>query len=91
MACLRSLTGGTYPLHEIIVYDNGSTDDTVQRVAASFPDARVVCHERNMGLSYCHNRAMREFTGDLEANLIGGVKPDVPAARPAAPAAAVKK
>lgn len=64
MACLRSLTGGTYPLHEIIVYDNGSTDDTVQRVAASFPDARVVCHERNMGLSYCHNRAMREFTGD---------------------------
>ena len=33
---------------------------------------------------------MREFTGDLEANLIGGVKPDVPGARPAAPAA-VKK
>jgi biopolymer transport protein ExbB len=35
---------------------------------------------------------MREFTGDLEANLIGGVKPDLPAAhRPAAPAPAVKK
>jgi hypothetical protein len=35
---------------------------------------------------------MREFTGDLEANLIGGVKPDVSSARPAAaPAAAVKK
>jgi biopolymer transport protein ExbB len=33
---------------------------------------------------------MREFTGDLEANLIGGVKPDVPGARVAAPAA-VKK
>src|SRR6478736_4492970 len=34
---------------------------------------------------------MREFTGDLEANLIGGVKPDVhPGVRPAAPAA-VKK
>jgi biopolymer transport protein ExbB len=30
---------------------------------------------------------MREFTGDLEANLIGGVKPDLPAARVAAPAA----
>jgi len=30
---------------------------------------------------------MREFTVDLEANLIGGVKPDVPAARPMAPAA----
>jgi biopolymer transport protein ExbB len=34
---------------------------------------------------------IREFTGDLEANLIGGVKPDLPAARPAAPAPAAKK
>ncbi|HTQ36828.1 MAG TPA: MotA/TolQ/ExbB proton channel family protein [Steroidobacteraceae bacterium] len=30
---------------------------------------------------------MREFTVDLEANLIGGVKPDVPVARVAAPGA----
>ncbi len=35
---------------------------------------------------------VREFTNDLEANLIGGVKPDVPGARVAAAAtAAVKK
>lgn len=34
---------------------------------------------------------MREFTGDLEANLIGGVKPDIPAiARPATAPAAKK-
>jgi biopolymer transport protein ExbB len=33
---------------------------------------------------------MREFTGDLEANLIGGVKPDLPVTR-AAPAPAAKK
>ena len=33
---------------------------------------------------------IREFTGDLEANLIGGVKPDLPGTRPAAPAAAKK-
>jgi biopolymer transport protein ExbB len=33
---------------------------------------------------------MREFTGDLEANLIGGVKPDLPAARAAAAPAAKK-
>ena len=30
---------------------------------------------------------LREFTGDLEANLIGGVKPELPGARPAAAAA----
>lgn len=34
---------------------------------------------------------MREFTGDLEANLIGGVKPDLPATRPVAAAPAAKK
>jgi len=34
---------------------------------------------------------MREFTGDLEANLIGGVKPEVQVARPAAAPAAPKK
>ena len=34
---------------------------------------------------------MREFTGDLEANLIGGVKPDIAPARPAAMAPAAKK
>ena len=31
---------------------------------------------------------MREFTGDLEANLIGGVKPSVPGAKPSVPGAA---
>ncbi|MFO1503023.1 MAG: MotA/TolQ/ExbB proton channel family protein [Steroidobacteraceae bacterium] len=34
---------------------------------------------------------IREFTGDLEANLIGGVKPEIAAARPAAAPAAAKK
>jgi len=34
---------------------------------------------------------MREFTGDLEANLIGGVKPDLPAAHRPAAAPALKK
>jgi biopolymer transport protein ExbB len=33
---------------------------------------------------------LREFTGDLEANLIGGVKPDLPVARTAAAPAAKK-
>jgi biopolymer transport protein ExbB len=32
---------------------------------------------------------LREFTGDLEANLIGGLKPDI--ARPAMAAPAAKK
>lgn len=34
--------------------------------------------------------SLREFTSDLEANLIGGLKPDLPAVRTAAPAAPKK-
>jgi GT2 family glycosyltransferase len=64
IACLRSLQSGTYPLHEILVYDNASTDDTAARLAAEFPATRHIRHARNMGLSFCHNRAMHEFTGD---------------------------
>jgi biopolymer transport protein ExbB len=35
--------------------------------------------------------SMREFTGDLESNLIGGLRPDIPAAHRAAAPAAVRK
>jgi len=34
---------------------------------------------------------MREFTGDLEANLIGGVKPSIPGAKTSAPVAAAPR
>jgi GT2 family glycosyltransferase len=62
--CLQSLLASDYPVHEVIVLDNASTDETPQLVAAQYPQARYVRNERNMGLSFCHNQAMHMFTGD---------------------------
>jgi GT2 family glycosyltransferase len=63
-ACLQSLLDGDYPVHEVIVLDNASTDETPQLVAAKYPQARYIRNARNMGLSHCHNQAMRMCTGD---------------------------
>ena len=62
--CLASLTASDYPVHEIIVYDNASTDDTGEMLARKYPNVRHVYNNRNMGLSHCHNLAMHQFSGD---------------------------
>lgn len=62
--CLASLLKSDYPIHEIIVYDNASTDDTAELLAQNYPQVCHVRNETNMGLSYCHNLAMKQFTGD---------------------------
>ncbi len=62
--CLESLRKSDYPVHEILVLDNASTDDTAAMVEANYPSARLITNARNMGLSYCHNQAMQAFTGD---------------------------
>ena len=53
----------------------------------------VICYNVLLKRNKTLMEAVRDFTGDLEANLIGGVKPDVvrPVAAPAAPAAAARK
>jgi biopolymer transport protein ExbB len=50
----------------------------------------VICYNVLLKRNKAIQDVLREFTGDLEANLIGGMKPEVGGARPAAPAA-VKK
>ncbi len=63
-ACIASLLKSDYPIHELFVFDNNSGDNTVKIVKSKYPQVTLIQNECNIGLSLCHNRAMKEFTGD---------------------------
>lgn len=57
------------PDHEIVVVDNGSTDDTrhvIDRYAAAYPRIRYV-YEPTAGLSHARNTGIASATGELVA------------------------
>lgn len=62
--CLRSLLGQTRPPDEIIVVNDGSTDATLDTLAA-FGDAIRVIDKPNGGKSTALNRALADATGDM--------------------------
>lgn len=51
LGCLRSLAAGDYPNWHATVVDNASSDDSVARIRAGFPQAEVLVNERNLGFA----------------------------------------
>jgi GT2 family glycosyltransferase len=63
--CLCSLLGLDYPDYEIIVVDDGSTDDT-QTIVADFPEIKVI-RQANHGLSVARNVGLQAASGTIIA------------------------
>jgi len=63
--CLTSLRALDYPDYEVILVDDGSTDDT-QQIAADFPEV-VNVRQPNMGLSVARNVGAERATGEVVA------------------------
>lgn len=53
----------TYP-YEVIVVDNASRGDDVERIRAMHPDVKVVCSERNLGFAGGNNLGYGYAQGD---------------------------
>jgi GT2 family glycosyltransferase len=50
---------------EVIVIDNGSSDDSVSRTKERFPQVTVIEAGRNLGFAAANNRALRQAKGDF--------------------------
>ncbi len=51
LACLRSLKKISYPRYDIVLVDNGSTDDSVAAVKREFPEIKIIENRRNLGVA----------------------------------------
>lgn len=66
--CLGSLIKSTYPNLDILIVDDGSTDNS-KKIFAKYlklsNQIRIVKNEKNIGLSKSRNKAIRESKGDV--------------------------
>jgi len=58
LACLDSVWGMSYPNFEVVVVDNGSTDGSVERIAAAHPQTAQIANEENLGFAAGANRGI---------------------------------
>jgi len=61
--CLDSLINQTYKDIEIIAIDDGSTDSSYD-ILKSYEDKITIIHQKNHGVSYSRNKAIKKSTGD---------------------------
>lgn len=71
-ACLEAVFRQTYPVAEVVVVDDGSTDRTCE-IASSY-GVRLLRHETNRGLAAARNTAIKnmntEFVASLDADCV---------------------
>jgi N-acetylglucosaminyl-diphospho-decaprenol L-rhamnosyltransferase len=63
-SCLRHLAAQTAE-HQVIVLDNGSTDDTRVRLAQEWPHVRLRSFDENRGFPEACNRAVESGSGEI--------------------------
>ena len=75
--CLGSLAAVTYARREVLLVDNGSTDDSL-KVVTAFPGVKVIRSDRNLGFAGGNNLGLPHCVGDyvLLLNSDTIVRPD---------------
>jgi len=62
--CLPSLEKIDYSSFEIIVVDNGSTDDSVKYVETHFPKIKIIQNKKNLGFAKANNIGLKKAKGE---------------------------
>ena len=65
--CLNSIYRSSYTSYEIIVVDNGSTDNSAKKIKQSFPQVTLLLLNRNFGPAYARNVALKKTKGQYIA------------------------
>ena len=63
--CVQSVLNQSYPIHEVIVVDDGSTDGSMD--ALKRLPVKIVRHRRNLGLAQARNTGVIHSSGDVVA------------------------
>ncbi|WP_051128351.1 glycosyltransferase family 2 protein [Paenibacillus sp. HW567] len=64
MDCLRSVYDSeTNFIYEIILIDNNSRDDSVDRLSSEFPDVLLIANSENVGFARANNQGMEVASG----------------------------
>jgi GT2 family glycosyltransferase len=69
--CLESLKSD-YPINELIIVDNGSSDGSIERVKRKFDSVRVILNQHNLGYARAANIGMKNSS----SNFIALLNPD---------------
>ncbi|MFN7964271.1 MAG: glycosyltransferase family A protein [Acidobacteriota bacterium] len=68
--CIQSVLGQSEPVHEIVIVDDGSTDDTEQVLQRYEDRERItIVRQQNKGQACAKNEGARRASGDLLAFL----------------------
>lgn len=74
--CLDALQNQTVQDFEIILVDNGSTDESVSFVQNRYPEVRIITFEKNYGFSKAVNEGIKRALGEYLVLLNNDTLPD---------------
>jgi len=63
--CLQSIFNNTKIELEVIVIDNGSSDDSVEMIKKDFPPVELIENKENTGFVFANNQGMEASRGDF--------------------------
>lgn len=74
--CLKALARQTYPWHQVVLVDNGSTDGSCEFVAESYPEVHILRSEQNLGFAGGTNLGIRHSRSEYVATLNNDTEPE---------------